>query len=246
MTKDRRVEILVEALKQALAAGVEQRLYRSGKLDGLFASRAGLNAEAAAQAIRDGLLEVVRTETKGKAVVEWVKPTPRGVEFVHAQESPLEALRDLHAVLQASRERLPLWLGEVQGQLQALGRQLSEEAQRWTHRLESLTERVEAALVRLEGGEPNDDATPWARDVVAYLDRRKAGGAPDGCPLPELFAAVREHHDGLSVTAFHDGLRRLSDRGQLQLLPFDGDYSALPEPEYALPDGASMWYYASR
>jgi hypothetical protein len=48
------------------------------------------------------------------------------------------------------------------------------------------------------------------------------------------------------VTEFHDGLRRLHDRQRLRLLPFTGPASALPEPEYALPDGAVMWYYVAR
>src|SRR5262249_2467286 len=36
---DRAAEALLEALRQALAAGGEQRLYKSGKLDGLFPSK---------------------------------------------------------------------------------------------------------------------------------------------------------------------------------------------------------------
>ena len=62
-------------LKQCLADPAEQRLFKSGKLDGLFASRTGTNAEAASRALADGLLEVVRTETKGKTTTEWVRLT---------------------------------------------------------------------------------------------------------------------------------------------------------------------------
>src|SRR5439155_25136611 len=80
-TMDKVMETLLEALKQALAEGGEQRLYRSGKLPGLFAGRGGLNAEAAARAVRDGLLEVVRTESRGKVTTEWARLTPRGVAF---------------------------------------------------------------------------------------------------------------------------------------------------------------------
>ena len=38
---DKLTEVLLEALKQALAEPGEQRLFRSGKLPGLFSSRSG-------------------------------------------------------------------------------------------------------------------------------------------------------------------------------------------------------------
>src|SRR5262245_384539 len=95
MSRDKVTDALVDALKLALTGPPEQRLYRSGKLDGLFPGRAGTNAEAAALALRDGLLEVVRTETRGKSSFDWVRLTPRGVEFLHERESPVAALHDL-------------------------------------------------------------------------------------------------------------------------------------------------------
>src|SRR5437867_5078686 len=113
MNNDRLTEALVQALKQALAEPGEQRLFRSGKLPGLFAGRAGFNAEAAAQALRDGLLEVTRTETKGKTTTEYVRVTPKGVEFLHVHESPLQALDDLRAALQMTQDGLPAWMGEL-------------------------------------------------------------------------------------------------------------------------------------
>ena len=71
------------------------RLYKSGKLEGLFPGRAGANGDAAALALRDSLLEVVRTETKGKTTIEWVRLTPQGVEFLHEHQSPIRALNEL-------------------------------------------------------------------------------------------------------------------------------------------------------
>src|SRR2546430_1785478 len=75
---DKVIETLVEALKQSLAEPGDQRLYRSGKLPGLFAARNGLSLEAATRAIQDGLLEVVRTDAKGKSETEWVRLTAGG------------------------------------------------------------------------------------------------------------------------------------------------------------------------
>jgi hypothetical protein len=245
------MEILLDALKLALAEPGEQRLFRSGKLSGLFAGRTGANAEAAARAVREGLLEVVRTETKGKVTTEWVRITPRAMEFLHEQESPVQALKDLRTILQTNREAVPLWLAEMQHELQALSSRLAEEAERWTHRLDALSGQVEAALRRAEAAGPeltNGAAAevPWAVDALAYLDHRRTGGAAGDCPLPELFAALRDHHPDLSITAFHDHLRRLQDRRALRLLAFTGPANDIPEPEYALLDGANLLYYVSR
>lgn len=251
MPSDKATETLVEALKQTLAEPAEQRLFKSGKLGGLFAGRTGVNAEASARALREGLLEVVRTETKGKTTTEWVRLTPAGVAFLHEHESPRRALEDLQAVLQANREGVPIWLLDMRRELQTLGTKLAEEAQRWTQRLEALSQRVEEALRRSEAAETQvgDGAVatvPWAREVLVYLDRRRQSGAAGDCPLPELFAAIRGGQPDLSVTDFHHGLRRLEDRHALRLLPFTGSASELSEPEYALLDGSLLLYYAAR
>jgi hypothetical protein len=152
------MEILLDALKLALAEPGEQRLFRSGKLAGLFAGRTGVNAEAATR--------------------------------------------------------------------------------------EAALRRAEAAGAELANGVGAD--VPWAVDALAYLDHRRTGGASGDCPLPELFAALRDRHPGLSVNAFHDHLRRLQDRRALRLLAFTGAPSDIPEPEYALLDGANLLYYVSR
>jgi hypothetical protein len=248
---DKVTETLVDALKLALAEPGAQPLFKSGKLAGLFSSRGGVSGEAAQQALREQLLEVVRTESKGKNTIEWVRITPRAMDFLHRQESPIQALRDLQTVLQTNREAVPLWLAEMRSQLQAFGNHLAEEAERWTHRLDALSEQVEAALRRAEAAGPqlaNGAAAdvPWALDALAYLDRRRNSGAAGDCPLPELFAALRDGYPDLSVNAFHDHLRRLNDRRALRLLPFTGPPSEIPEPEYALLDGANLFYYAVR
>lgn len=242
---------LLEALKLALAEPAEQRLYRSGKLAGLFGSRGGSAGEAASHALQTGLLEIVRTEVKGKTVTEWVRPTPRALEFVHSQESPVQALRDLQSLIQVNREAIPHWLAELQRELQTLQSRLTEEAQRWTHRLDTLGEQVAESLRRAEAAMGTLPASvtadaPWAENALAYLDHRAVAGAGKECPLPELFAAVREKVPDLSITSFHDRLRRLRDRHIVQLLPYPGPASAIPEPEYALLEGAQVFYLVAR
>ena len=103
---------LLTALKEGLTnPSSEHRLFRSGKLVGLFPGRSGVNADAAARGLRDGLLEIVRNETKGKTVIEWVKLTPRGVNFVHDQESPVQVLHELRAELRTAARRRPRLAG---------------------------------------------------------------------------------------------------------------------------------------
>ena len=116
-------------------------------------------------------------------------------------------------------------------------------------RLDALTVRVDEALRRADALAPHKAeglaaSVPWAQEALDYLDHRTTNGT-NGCPLPELYGALREHHGNLSMTAFHDGLRRLHDLRALRLLPVAAD-QALPEPEHAILDGASILYYAAR
>jgi len=248
---DKTTETLVAGLRQALSEAGEQRLFRSGKLPGLFPGRGGPSAEAAARALHEGLLEVVRTEAKGKTSTEWVRLTPRGVDFLHHHESPARVLEELRQLLQTSHEAVPGWLARMQQEMQTLSARLTEDAGRWTRRLEALSQRVDEALRRADADTvqvPDGMApiVPWALEALAYLDRRRDGGVAGDCTLPELFAAVRRQHADLSITGFHDGLRRLDDRRALRLLPFTGPSHELPEPEFALLDGPTVLYYVTR
>jgi hypothetical protein len=247
---DRPTEILLNALKRALAEPGEQRLYKSGKLDGLFPSRGAGSAEVAALAVREGLLQIVRTEIRGKTAFEWVRLTPRGVDFIHENESPVRALRDLRAELRCSQEAIPVWLQQMRSTLQTLDARLTEEAQKWTQRLDSLTRQVDDTLRRLEASAPLLPADvarghPWAIDALNYLDRRRNGGGPHSCPLPELFTALSRQHADLAISAFHEGLRRLNDCRAIHLEPA-GSLGDLPQPEFALLDGGVVLYSAAR
>lgn len=247
---DKVTEAMLAALKQALAEPGEQRLFRSGKLAGLFPGRAGVNAQAAAKALQDGLLEIVRTETKGKTAIEWARLTPRGIDFLHDTESPVVVLRELRAALQTGRDGVPGWLEQLHQELLGFESRLADDVRKYLGKLDALARRVDEALCRLDAGPGISDAVaavvPWAADALGYLDRRKSSGASGECPLPELFAAIRERHAELTLTSFHDGVRRLSDCKAVRLLPFTAPPEQLPEPEYALLDGSAVVYYAAR
>jgi hypothetical protein len=247
---------LTAALRQALAEPGEQRLYRAGKLTGLFASRTGAHGTAAVQALRDGLLEIVRSENKGKTVIDWVRLTPRGVEFLHEHESPLCALQELRATLRLNQQAVPVWLTDMRGALQAMEERLAADASKWLERLDALARRVDETLRRLEQSAPLlppeiAEAHSWAIDALNYLDRRRLAAGPSAngdvsaCPLPELFAALLRQHPDLSLHVYHEGLRRLHERRLVQLQPA-ASLADLPQPEYALLEGAAVFYYVAR
>jgi hypothetical protein len=246
---DKVSEALLSGLKAALARSGEQRLYRSGKLEGLF-SKAGAGGEAAERALREGLLEQVRSEVKGKVTIDWVKSTPKGVNFVHDNESPIQLLRELRELLQVNQDQVPVWLDQLQQELRAQHERLMQEVQTYLERLDAIRHRVDEALQRaaiLGPAVPEAVASsvPWAADALGYLDRRQTSGAAGDCPLPELFTALRERHGQLSLPSFHDGLRRLHDRRLLRLAAAR-DPEGLGEPEYALLEGDALLYFAGK
>src|SRR5438874_883797 len=114
---DRRRLALLEALQAAALARGEIRLYRRGKLPGLFAQRTRLNGEIANQAIQDGWLEMVRVEPIGKTTVEWVRITQKGLDFLLESESPVRALEELRAVLAVNQEGTPMWVAQMHARL---------------------------------------------------------------------------------------------------------------------------------
>src|SRR5262245_15962487 len=245
---DKTTQALLEALRQG--AGAEEiRLYRSGKFAGLFAARNSVNAELATQALRDGLIEPVRSETRGKTTTEFVRVTPKGIDYLVQNESPLKALEDLHAVLQQNEQGLPQWLAGLHSRLDDIGRKLVEEFQTMSRTLASLAGRVVDTLQRAERMGPAlpegaAGVLPWSNEAVHYLEQRQQAAGGERCPLPELFAVLRKKEAGLTIPDFHSGLRRLHDRGVIRLLGYDSP-NGPPEPEYALLDGATLYYYAA-
>jgi hypothetical protein len=233
--------ILLEALRIAATDGGELRLYRSGKLPGLLPARTAACAAAAAQALRDGLIEIVRTETRGKTTTEFVRITPRGVDCVVQHDSPVRAMDALREALQLNAQNVPAWLTSLRQELDALSQRTLDEVTRIGRRLDRLAEQVEAALRKAaEQGRPA--AAPWTQAALDFLAGRHRTTGQTRCPLPELFAALEARQVVLNIKEFHAGLRRLQDAGFVQLLPPDEEP---PQPEYALPDGTAVLYHVA-
>lgn len=225
VSAERRKAVLLEALRLA-ASGGEHRLFRGGKLPGLFPARGGPLADVALAALADGYLETTRTEVRGKVVTEWVRVTPKAIKLLHDTDSPLALIRDLtHAVnltrdeLQGFGERVAGQIGELAGRLDAL-----------TARLVAAQRRADLSAIPLQ--------LVWADSVMHYLDCRP--GVP--CPLSELYRAIGEDHPGLTLAEFHAGLLRLQDARALRLTA-DGPAD---DPEYAVLVGTIACHFAVR
>jgi hypothetical protein len=235
--------ILLDALREAAGSSGELRLYRSGKLPGLFGARTTAHTQAATQALRDGLIELARTETRGKATVEFVRVTPRGLDFVLQHDSPARAMDELRDALAGNAQHLPAWLADIRREIDAMNARMADEVTRIGKRLDRLALLVEATLAKAEKAR-QPAALPWSQAAVDYLAGRQDITRQPGCPLPELFAVLHQRQFALSIKDFHSGLRQLRDDGLVQLLPSDGG-NGTPEPEYAMPDGDAVLYYAA-
>ncbi len=244
------LDLLLDALKAALADSREHRLFQSGKLPGLFRSRYGPPAEAALFAIKEGLFETTRTEAKGRLIVEWVRATPKGVGFVHDHDSPKAVLSDLKQLIGDTRGGIPVWMADVRTEIARLTTQFEERTRELSARLDELGRRVEAALRRIDTApklsDPVARLVPWGESALEYLDRRSAAGARGPCSLGELFHAVRQSVPTLIVPEFHDGLRRLHDTRAMRLSGSDTYPGLRTDPEYAILVGSELCSFVAR
>jgi hypothetical protein len=243
---DQGTTALLEALRFAAQEGAEVRLYRRGKLPGLFAQRAGLPAEAAQQALEQKLLEVTRVETEGKTTIEWARVTPKGMEFLLASQSPVRALDELRAALRVNQQGFPAWAAQMQERIDALTAHCAAEVTAMRSGFEQMARQVDAAIARLEKAR-NEAAPdlPWGAAAIDYLERRAQVGLGTRCPLADLFTTLKQKHADLSIKDFHNGLKQLQGGNAIELLPGLGPADT-PGPEYALLDGASLYYYVAR
>jgi hypothetical protein len=243
---DRRKLALLEALRSGAQQRGETRLYRRGKLPGLFGQRTRANADLANQAVADGLLEITRIETVGKNAVEWVRLTQKGLDYLLESESPIHALEELRDVLTINQDGLPRWVAEMNARISEQAHRYADEVEAMRVRLDHLSQQVTAAIARLEAAKKEAPApVAWAQAALDFLERREQVGLGPRCPLADLFTTLREKGVSLTIREFHQGLKRMQDAKSIDLLPSPGNGDA-PGPEYALLDAASVYYYVAR
>ena len=268
---DKSTQMIVSALSRAAASPDGAPLFAARGGPSLFPSTAA--GKQAAQRCKDeGWLHSTTAEgespapqmagdtavlvrTKSKTAAETCMLTDKGLAWLLSLTSPRQVLEDFVRALEARQ-------AQAADLLTALRRMQSG-----FDALKAAAETVLGQLARPESGpagesllqrflrfrnEPADCVhKPEPRaDVQAVLLTRltewQASGTSEDCPLPELFRRSRAVAPGLTVGAFHDGLRRLHEAGQVYLHPWTGPLHALPEPPFALLVGHEIAYYASR
>lgn len=246
----RDTELILGAIRKAMAAGGEHLLFKMGKQDGLFASRSGPCADAASFALDREFLVPTRQEGEGKKLCEFVRVSAKGIRFLHERESPARALDEALSELRREKGECAGGVSGLQQKLGDLSGAVLEFAHAWSAKLEALERRIEDAIVRMEQAVPLvslelQQQVPWSIEVVRYLQWRRVEGEKAQTPLPELFELVRDAHPEINLVGFHEGLRKLL-RGRMIRLESASDLTALPRPEFALLEGPQVYYYASR
>ena len=87
--------------------------------------------------------------------------------------------------------------------------------------------------------------TNWHAEALEYLGVFQTKHIQAFCSLADLYAQVVQKH-GVSIGAFHDGIRALVHEGKIRLHPFTGARSALEREEYALVMHKDIMFYAER
>jgi hypothetical protein len=238
---DKTTQLLLDALRRAAADPGGILLHGNRKRPGLFTATAA--ARQLAQRCKDeGYLHVVRSEEDGKGRLETCAITEKGLAYLLNQVSPKQVLEDLTRTLEAH-------------QLHAA--ELTATARQWEAGLVALRARVERVLqeiprtgsisAAIASSPPSTNGSEkWTADLVAALDQWQASGAPEDCPLPELYRQIQRLAPTLTIGRFHDELRRLHEAQQVILHPWTGPLYEIPSPTYALMIGHVIAYYASR
>jgi hypothetical protein len=238
---DKSQPLILEALSRAAAQPAGLPLHGSKTAPGLFASTAA--AKQLARRCKDeGLLRVVRTETRGKTVQEICAISEQGLAFLLNEASPKRVLENLVREIEARKPQLA---------------DLLVAAKEIETNFEGLKGVVEKVLLSIQqapstNGVPstNGKASPaasesWIEDIIAHLRTWRGSAGLEDCPLPELYRAAQVSTPGLTIGQFHDGLRRLHAHHQIYLHPWSGPLYELPEPALALLIGHVVAYYAS-
>ena len=259
---DKLTQQIIDALAKAAAEPAGLPLFSGKSEPGLFPSAAAAKS-ASQKCLADGLVRVIRTETKGKAPREFYGLTETGWEFLLAAVNPKQVLEDFVRVLEARQ-------GEV-GELLDTARQMADSLQSLKDAVSRVLPRVtlnrvptsrepeasthhtllasDSRLTQSVNGVALLDAPPIT-DLTAAIQARlndwaASANAGEDCPLPELFRSLTTRDPAPTIGEFHDCLRQLHADGTVYLHPWTGPLYALPEPALALLVGHGVAFYAS-
>jgi len=226
---DKLTQQIVEAVSKAATEPLGLPLFASKSETGLFAA----GAKAAAQkCVADKLIQVVRTETKGKTPREFFAATEAGWEFLSAAVNPKQVLEDFVRVLEARQG--------VADELLSVARQMAESLQGLKDAVSRVLPQVTVNRIKA----PSPPANLEAAILDDLADWFAGANAGEDCPLPELFHGIARSRS-VSLGEFHDCLRKLQAAGSVYLHSWTGPLYELPDPAVALLIGHGIAYYAS-
>lgn len=226
-------ELVLQGLQRAASEPQGLPMLISKSAPGLFAANAA-GKKAAQSCLAQGLLQVARTERRGKSTVVHAGITEAGLTYLLEQVHPRKILATFIEAVEARRCQLDQLLELVRVQqksLSELGQRVDQVLAAWN------TESVRAAQDQDSGKDKVTSA------ILDHLDRWQQRGTLGDCPLPHLFKVCAE--PAPSIGQFHDAVRRLHDGGHIYLHPWTGPLYEIPEPALALLTGHEVAYYAS-
>lgn len=238
---DKSEPLILEALSRAAAQPAGMPLHGNKTAPGLFASSAAAK-HLAKRCKDDGLLRVLRTETRGKTVQEICALSEQGLAYLLNEASPKHVLESLIREIEARQPQLASLLAAA------------KEIQTNLEGLKSVVEKVLLGIQHppstngmpsANGKSSSADSESWIETIISHLRTWRGTGGLEDCPLPELYRAAQASTPALSIGQFHDGLRRLHTHHQIYLHPWSGPLYELPEPALALLIGHVVAYYAS-
>ncbi len=225
---DKLTPLILDALARAAADPAGAPLYASKTEAGLFPLSSAAKP-AAKKCLDDGLLQLCRTDVKGKTARELYAATDKGMNYLVEHASPKAVIDDFVRILEERR-------GEVRG--------LMSEAKRIADGIDGLMGVVSSFVPLSPGGEGlGGPATDLPALLLHALHKwNAAASVARDCPLPDLYRALPTPP---SVGEFHDALRQLHADARIYLHPWTGPLYALPEPLFALLVGHEIAYYVS-
>lgn len=232
-------QLVLDALNRVVAAPSGMPLFGGRTVAGLFGTSAA--AKKAAQGCKDaGYLQVLRTETKGKASCEICAISEKGLAYLLAELSPKQVLEAFVYALEEQSSRVEQIAHSLRGNQDELA-SLKNTA---VCVLEHLRQRNGATPTN--GTPPNGNGKHGcSADVLGILRHWHSTAALGDCPLPNLYRALAEKHPNITLGQFHDALRQLQDGQQIYLHPWTGPLYEIPEPKVALMVGHEIAWYAS-
>jgi hypothetical protein len=233
---DKSTQLILDALTRAAGEPAGVPLHGTKAVQGLFpASTQG--KQAGRRCLDEGLIQLTRTETRGKATVDVCALSDKGLNYLLSQVSPKEVLEDLVRVLEARQTQVD--------ELIATAQQVHSSVEALKAAAEHVLKQLRTHPTPVAGAPANGDDL-WTGTILNHLAGWHQARKSEDCPLPELYQKARQATPSLTVGHFHDGLRLLHDQGQIYLHPWTGPLCDIPEPPYALLVGHQIAYYASK